>query len=146
MMCCSASVASRLAYRKSPKNILEHVCPSIRRRPISLCKVPPPCLMIKVTRFPNLPPRNSKYTQYLKMLVPKTIPSMAFGTRVLKYWVLGSSGSASRAGHESQPERPGALYGASTCQLPSEYSRYHLKSNHKARNNRSTLGILENKP
>ena len=31
-------------------------------------------------------------TQYLRTLVPKTIPSMVFGTRVLKYWVLGPSG------------------------------------------------------
>ena len=28
----------------------------------------------------------------LKILVPKTIPCMAFGTRVLKHWVLGPSG------------------------------------------------------
>ena len=32
-------------------------------------------------------------TQYLRTLVPKTIPLMAFGTRVLKYWVLGPSGT-----------------------------------------------------
>ena len=31
-------------------------------------------------------------TQYLRSLVPKTIPLMVFGTRVLKYWVLGPSG------------------------------------------------------
>ena len=31
-------------------------------------------------------------TQYLRILVPRTIPLMAFGTRVLKYWVLGASG------------------------------------------------------
>ena len=31
-------------------------------------------------------------TQYLRTLVPKTIPLMVFGTRVLKYWVLGPSG------------------------------------------------------
>ena len=34
-------------------------------------------------------------TQYLKSLVPNTIESMAFGTRNLKYWLLGSSGSVS---------------------------------------------------
>ena len=31
-------------------------------------------------------------TQYLRTLIPKTIPLMAFGTRVLKYWVLGPAG------------------------------------------------------
>ena len=31
-------------------------------------------------------------TLYLRILVPKTIPSMAFGTRVLKYGVLGPFG------------------------------------------------------
>ena len=31
-------------------------------------------------------------TQYLRTLVPKTIPLMVFATRVLKYWVLGPSG------------------------------------------------------
>ena len=33
-------------------------------------------------------------TKYLRTLVPRTIPLMAFGTRVLKYWVLGPSGMA----------------------------------------------------
>ena len=31
-------------------------------------------------------------TQYLRPLVPNTIKSMVFGTRVLKCWVLGPSG------------------------------------------------------
>ena len=31
-------------------------------------------------------------TQYFRVLVPKTIPLMVFGTRVLKFWVLGPSG------------------------------------------------------
>ena len=31
-------------------------------------------------------------TQDLSLLVPKTIPSMAFGTKRLKFWVLGPSG------------------------------------------------------
>ena len=31
-------------------------------------------------------------TQHLNALVPKTIRLMAFGTRVLEYWVLGPSG------------------------------------------------------
>ena len=31
-------------------------------------------------------------TQYLRSLVPNTIKSMVFGTRNLKYWVLGPSG------------------------------------------------------
>ena len=33
-------------------------------------------------------------TQYFRFLVPKTIFFMVFGTRVLKYWVLGPSGFA----------------------------------------------------
>ena len=36
-------------------------------------------------------------TQYSRTLVPKTIPLMVFGTRVLKYWVLGASGFANPA-------------------------------------------------
>ena len=31
-------------------------------------------------------------TQYLRTLGPKTMLLMVFGTRVLKYWVLGPSG------------------------------------------------------
>ena len=31
-------------------------------------------------------------TQYLRTLVPHTIPLMVWGTRILKYWVLGPSG------------------------------------------------------
>ena len=31
-------------------------------------------------------------TQYLRTLVPKATEGMFFGTRVLKYWVLGPSG------------------------------------------------------
>ena len=32
-------------------------------------------------------------TQYFRTLVPKTIEGMIFGTRSLKYWVLGPSES-----------------------------------------------------
>ena len=32
-------------------------------------------------------------TQYSRTLVPKAMPFMVFGTRVLKYWVLGPSGT-----------------------------------------------------
>ena len=32
-------------------------------------------------------------TQHLRTLVPKTIPLMVFGTRVLKFWELGPSGN-----------------------------------------------------
>ena len=31
-------------------------------------------------------------SQYLRSLVPKTIPLMVLGTRVLEYWVLGPAG------------------------------------------------------
>ena len=34
-------------------------------------------------------------TQYLRTLVPRTIPLMVFGIRVHKYWVLGPSGYVS---------------------------------------------------
>ena len=34
-------------------------------------------------------------TQYLRTLVPKAILLMVFGTKVLKYWVLGPLGSKS---------------------------------------------------
>ena len=40
-------------------------------------------------------------TQYLRILVPNTIESMVFGTRDLKYWVLGPSGLGSSAAAES---------------------------------------------
>ena len=42
--------------------------------------------------------------QYLRLLVPKTIPSTVFGTRVLKYWVLGPSGKISSRTHKPRPE------------------------------------------
>ena len=35
-------------------------------------------------------------TQHLKSLVPKTRPGMGFGTRSLKYWVLGPSGAVAK--------------------------------------------------
>ena len=35
-------------------------------------------------------------TQQLRFLDPNTIPLMAFGTRVLKYWVLGPPGTRSQ--------------------------------------------------
>ena len=40
-----------------------------------------------------LPVPGGLSTQSFRTLVPKTILLMAFGTRVLKYWVLGPSGS-----------------------------------------------------
>ena len=45
--------------------------------------------MIKGVGIPECP-----RTQYFRTLVPKTMPLMAFGTRVLKYWVLGPCGYA----------------------------------------------------
>ena len=47
-------------------------------------------------------------TQYLRTLVPKTIPPMAFGIRVLRYWVLGrhtqiSAGTSNPAGTRKKP-------------------------------------------
>ena len=38
----------------------------------------------------------SPSTQYLRFLVPKTILLMVFGTRVLKYWILGPLGTECR--------------------------------------------------
>ena len=51
------------------------------------------------TRVPGYAEGRSEYliypegpsTQYLRALVPKAINGMVFGTRVLKYWVLGPS-------------------------------------------------------
>ena len=42
----------------------------------------------EVDRIPEGPS-----TQHLRTLVPKAIDGMVFGTRVLKYWVLGPSGN-----------------------------------------------------
>ena len=36
--------------------------------------------------------RGSLSTRYLRTLVPRTMPLMAFGTRILRYWPLGPSG------------------------------------------------------
>ena len=45
----------------------------------------------------------SPSTQYLSSLVRNTIKSMVFGTRSLKYWVLGTSGSSSGSGSSNTP-------------------------------------------
>ena len=45
--------------------------------------------LICVLEAPKYPEGPS--TQYLRFLVPKTILLMVFGTRDLKYWVLGPS-------------------------------------------------------
>ena len=51
---------------------------------------------LKTDRFGNpktsFPRGSYPSTQYLRLLVPKTITSMVFGTRDLKYWVLGPLG------------------------------------------------------
>ena len=63
----------------------------------------------------NTTPEGST-TQYLRSLVPKTILLMVFGTRVLKYWVLGRSGypfSRRHALESLHPRRaPGLCGGA----------------------------------
>ena len=46
---------------------------------------------------PNKDPEGPS-TQYIRTLVPKTIKGMDFGTRILKYWVLGPSGGGSSVG------------------------------------------------
>ena len=48
--------------------------------------------------FPKKPERPS--IPYLRLLVPKTIPLMVFGTRVLDFWVLGPSGKKTRHAHD----------------------------------------------
>ena len=58
-------------------------------------------------------------TQYLRFLVPKTILLVVFGTRNLKYWVLGPSGKQESPGsnhalHEFQDERVLAYWVLST--------------------------------
>ena len=56
------------------------------------------CLIQGLVKAPCTQPSSrltnseSPSTQYLRTLVPKTIPLVVFGTRVLKYWVLGPSG------------------------------------------------------
>ena len=37
-------------------------------------------------------PPEGPSTQYLRTLVPKTIEGMGFGTRVLRFWLLGPLG------------------------------------------------------
>ena len=55
----------------------------------------PPATTLRTSPFPRT---NNNYnpegpsTQYLSSLVPNTIQSMVFGTRSLKYWLLGPSG------------------------------------------------------
>ena len=46
---------------------------------------------------------NQTSTQYLRTLVPQTIPLMVFGTRVLKYWVLGPSRNPNQTGESRVP-------------------------------------------
>ena len=36
-------------------------------------------------------------TQYLRLLVPKTILLMVFGNRILRYWILGPSAKLLKA-------------------------------------------------
>ena len=55
----------------------------------SLCLCGLPCL-----KYADKPEANPKgpSTQSVRTLVPKTIKSLVFETRTLKYWVLGPSG------------------------------------------------------
>ena len=48
-------------------------------------------------------------TQYLRILVPKAIKGMVFGTRVLKCWVLGPSGGGAAGQGVRRSERNVAL-------------------------------------
>ena len=45
-------------------------------------------------------------TQYERTLVPKTMKSIVFGTRNLKYWLLGPSGSSIETSTDSGPRDP----------------------------------------
>ena len=47
-------------------------------------------------------------TQYLRLLVPMSMPTMAFGMRSLKRWVLGPSGSYARRSPSKFDGRLGA--------------------------------------
>ena len=87
-------------------------------------------------------------TQYLRLLVPKAIPSMVFGTRVLKYWVLGPSKIAwtstaqrpySKAFRLKGPQTTGS---SSTPQLPFKTPQIPSNSDHKTLD-RGTLGVLD---
>ena len=61
---------------------------------------------------PRLQSPEGPSTQYLRTLVPKAIKGMVFGTRVLKYWVLGPSGVCKVYHH--RPDQPSD----SRCSLP----------------------------
>ena len=52
-------------------------------------------------------------TQYLRTLVPKTIPLAVFGTKGLKYWVLGPSGTGGHQPCQEAVTEPGAESGTS---------------------------------
>ena len=43
---------------------------------------------------------------FFRLSVPNTIEGMAFGTRVLKYWVLGPSGAGNAQSRGSQLRTP----------------------------------------
>ena len=51
------------------------------------------------TVFGSIREAEGPSTQYLRSLVPNTIKGMVFATRVLKYWVLGPSGSEAQERH-----------------------------------------------
>ena len=71
---------------------------AIRRLVMVAKKAADPCQTLELTpqakRKPHLHCREGPSTQYLRTLVPNSILLMVFGTRVLKYWVLGPSGLA----------------------------------------------------
>ena len=52
-------------------------------------------------------PSEGPSTQYLRFLVPNTMPVLVFGARNLKYWVLGPFGSFYEFGKFLQPALPG---------------------------------------
>ena len=55
------------------------------------------CYVFCIMQLPEGPS-----TQYLRTSVPKPIPLMVFGTKGLKYWVLGPSGAATHLLYQQQ--------------------------------------------
>ena len=64
-----------------------------------------PCLDVAL-RIEASQGRKGPSTHYSRTLVPKATWGMVFGTRVLKYWVLGPSGKDERLFNSRQPELP----------------------------------------
>ena len=66
-------------------------------RPSFALESPDPLSGCSCKALLSIPLPEGPSSQYLRPLVPKTIQGVFFGSRILKYWVLGPSGSAGSA-------------------------------------------------